>query len=345
MRETSGGAARTMGEPTPAQRLLARSVDWGRAPSAHNTQPWDVRADGDRTLTLGWRPERTLPVGDPTARDLLLSLGCVAETLAITAADLGYAVRVRWSVDRRRAVAGHLELEPGPAAAKTDFTVAEVRARRTARGAYEDPALSAAQVRQLTSDVGLPDDVGLPGGVDLVTVPSAVVDRALPIADRWSFDGPATGELREWLRLDRRATAYRQDGLTDLALGLSRAEALGLRWALRPRVLGVLRRTRATRLLAATATARPLGTVVALTTRDAPDDEQTAVLGRWLLRSWLAASRRGWSTHPLSHLLDAPESAALMHDAAAGVPVAVFRVGVPAQPAAASHRLSDPSAD
>lgn len=339
MCEMSGGAARTLGEPTPAQRLLARSLDWGRAPSAHNTQPWDVRADGDRTLTLGWRAERTLPVGDPTGRDLLLSLGCVAETLAVTAADLGYAVHVQWSVDRRRAAAAHLELEPRTADAKTPFTVAEVHARRTARGPYGAPPLTAAQVRQLA------DDVGLPVGVDLVAVPPSVVDRTLLIADRWSFDGPATGELRDWLRLDRRATAYRQDGLTDLALGLSRGEALGLRWALRPRVLTVLRSTRATRLLAATATDRPLGAVVALTTAATAKDEETAALGQVLLRCWLAAARRGWSAHPLSQLLDCPESAALMHKAVAGVPVAVFRIGVPTQPAAASHRLSDSSAD
>lgn len=83
----SGGTA--SGTDTPAQQLLARAADWGRAPSAHNTQPWEVTATGPDTLHLGWHADRVLEVGDPTRRDLFLSLGCVTEAIAIVAADLG----------------------------------------------------------------------------------------------------------------------------------------------------------------------------------------------------------------------------------------------------------------
>lgn len=45
------------------------------APSAHNTQPWRFAPLSDGRIVVSWTPERTLPIGAPTRRDLYLSLG------------------------------------------------------------------------------------------------------------------------------------------------------------------------------------------------------------------------------------------------------------------------------
>ena len=62
-----------------------------RAPSAHNTQPWILEYGPDR-VELSFDPARALPAGDPTRRDLLLSLGALAESVLIAASSVGVAV-------------------------------------------------------------------------------------------------------------------------------------------------------------------------------------------------------------------------------------------------------------
>lgn len=356
----------------PAQDLLDRQADWGRASSAHNTQPWLVRSRGSDTLELGWHADRVLQVGDPTRRDLMLSLGCVAEALSITASELGFAASVQWEVDRAARHAGRMTLAqsamsgetlPGHAprvetpgetstsrtgAADVVFTVAELRARRTARGPYAEPAIDATVVRGIARDAGLPGggsmsgDDDSPDEVNLTILPAALVEQALGLADRWTFDGPATGELRAWLRLDPQHPRYHLDGLSDKALELARWEAIGLGLALRPGPLAVLRTTRLTTALAAASTARPRGAVVALTAPAGLDDDATCDLGRQLLRVWLVAARHGLSTHPLSQLLDCPESAALVagHFGSGRSAYAVFRAGRPETAPVRSARLT-----
>ncbi|MEE6271785.1 hypothetical protein V2J56_00310 [Georgenia sp. MJ206] len=350
----AGGAA-----PTPAQQVLARSAHWGRAPSAHNTQPWHLTATGPDELALGWDADRTLPVGDPTDRDLLLSLGAVAEAVSITAADLGLRASTRWQVDRHSHSAGVIDVEREPAWSRGEraaprrggstpasapgvFTVADLHARRTARGPYREPPVPAACVADVARSAALPDGAGL------LVLPADLVARALPVADRWTFDGPATVELRRWLRLRRPGRrhdpGHDRDGLTAEALALRPWEAAVLSAALSPALLPVLRRTRATRVLAASSTARPLGTVVAYVGPANAADDDVAELGRGLLRTWLAAGRLGLSAHPLSQLLDCPGSARMVSTATAGTGravLAVFRLGVPRHPTPAAHRLTD----
>ena len=323
----------------PAQQVLARAADWGRAPSAHNTQPWQVTAAGPQTLRLGWHTDRVLEVGDPTRRDLMLSLGCVTEAITIVAAELGCAVRPSWRVDRDARLAGELALLPGEARARDDasFTVADLHARSTHRGPYPGPAVTAQEVARLVTVAGLGP------GVQLTVLPPQFVQDQLRVADQWTFDGPATGELRDWLRLDPGDPRSAQDGLSEAAMGLARWESLGLRWALQPVALRVLRATRLTRVLARSATARPLGTVVALTAALGASDESLLDLGQQLFRVWLAARGSGVSAHPLSQLLDCPASAAQVRRTLGPerTAYAVFRLGRPAVVPAHSARLTD----
>ncbi|WIY00458.1 hypothetical protein QRX60_41430 [Amycolatopsis mongoliensis] len=64
-----------------------------RAPSVHNTQPWDWRFSG-RTVELRADTSRRLRHTDPDGRDLLVSCGCVLHHFTVAAAALGWAAQI-----------------------------------------------------------------------------------------------------------------------------------------------------------------------------------------------------------------------------------------------------------
>jgi nitroreductase len=65
-----------------------------RAPSVHNTQPWQWRV-GDETLHLYSDPDLQLPHTDPDARDMMISCGAALNHCVIAFAALGWQSKVR----------------------------------------------------------------------------------------------------------------------------------------------------------------------------------------------------------------------------------------------------------
>lgn len=63
------------------------------APSVHNTQPWSFTVNG-MTIAISANPERILTEGDPTRRELWISLGICLETLLIAAKALGHSASI-----------------------------------------------------------------------------------------------------------------------------------------------------------------------------------------------------------------------------------------------------------
>ena len=364
------GSRSVVESESPAARLLARAADWGRAPSAHNTQPWDVRALDGQTLALGWHEDRALPVADPTRRDLLLSLGAVALSLQVVAADLGLRAEVDWAVGAATRQAATLRLtarasaqeavadadrgrEPGganpdrvPPAARdedTSWRVEELRSRATVRASFPEHP-------DHEEVAALVEVAGLPSGIDLVPLPDDLVDELLPEATAHALSGEVGAELAGWLRLRRSHPRHDLDGLSAAALELSaiEARALGLLTGTR---LGqaALGRTGLDRLVARLSQTSPRGTVVALAAPPSLPPEQLGDLGGHLLAAWLAGERRRWSAHPLSELIDEPGAAAALNVHVTdrlGRPsqaYAVWRWGRPASGAAypRSPRLTD----
>ncbi|RJO74124.1 NAD(P)H nitroreductase [Nocardia panacis] len=65
-----------------------------RAPSLHNTQPWQWRVGGP-TVHLYGDPDRYLPMTDPDGREMLLSCDAALHHLRIAAESLGWRTKVR----------------------------------------------------------------------------------------------------------------------------------------------------------------------------------------------------------------------------------------------------------
>jgi len=76
------------------QNQARRLIETARlAPSVHNVQPWYFRLHGN-ILQLHVSNERLLHAGDPTTRELWLSIGIMFETIIQTAAALGIAIKI-----------------------------------------------------------------------------------------------------------------------------------------------------------------------------------------------------------------------------------------------------------
>jgi hypothetical protein len=113
-------------------------------------------------------------------------------------------------------------------------------------------------------------------------------------------------------------------------------EAVGLRVALSRPVRAAGRRLGLPALLASASTVD--GTVLVLT----GDPADPVGAGRRLMRTWLALGRHGVAVHPLSQVLDCPQTAASLAAMVDGTPLALFRAGRPVKTPPRSARLPAP---
>lgn len=261
------------------KRLRDLEPDFWRAPSAHNTRPWTLTYTGEEAA-VGWDPARALPISDPTGRDLRLSLGAFVECCLIVCADAG--LRIAFRPDPGPLRAGFLYEAEGPY--ETAFTIADVRARGGGRGEYHAEPL--------------PEEVPLEGMRRLPCRDLADLLRAADLCQ--SGDRKVTRELRAWLRLTRRQRRRFLDGLGGRAPALTKVEALALRASLA--LYPALRRLGLPRVL--TGASRELldydGDVLVLV---GPAHEGVEP-GRALMRNWLRLSALGYTTYPLSQIID-----------------------------------------
>ncbi|WP_020557179.1 hypothetical protein [Embleya scabrispora] len=314
---------------------LLRSA--GRAPSAHNTQPWTVTPSGALGYALSWDVERELPVGDPTRRDLFLALGAFTEAFLIASAALEVPLRVEWgAAPERGAVARFVRADE---CYPTPFTAADLAGRRSARGAYAPGTLPDALLAEATR--------AFAGSAGLWRGGTRALAPLLDEADRRLFGDPAlVAELRRWLRLRPMPAGHphARDGLTGRALALSRIEERALHAVLRPAAYRVLRRVGLARGLAAASRGllRYDGSVLVVTAPSGPVRPVDLLeSGRGLLRCWLTLARDGYATHPLSQVIDCARTAGELEGTVGATALAVFRVGRPVAEPVRSARWTD----
>jgi hypothetical protein len=220
-------------------------------------------------MEVGWDTQWALALGasDPTGRDQRLSLGAFIETCLVLATSEGLAAEFVPGYDAVQRRVGYLV---GSATSyPTPFTLADVRARRTWRGAWLPETLDPQLLTWLTEIARL-------GGVRLVHLSCADVRELMYDVSRWCFDTPQiVEELRTW------------------------TQAGGLRTAIRP----------STQLATAPAQAFDgTGSVLVLLAPAATGPAGEVDLGRTMLRMWLGLARNGLAAHPHSHLIDSPDT-------------------------------------
>ncbi len=129
------------------ERILAAAV---RAPSVHNTQPWQVRTTGD-TITVRADPSRWLRHTDPQRREMFISCGAFVLNARVAARreSLTAQVRVLPDPDDELLVAA-MTLIPalGPDMDELELSLAIGR-RSTSREPFEDQPLDADVLQEI----------------------------------------------------------------------------------------------------------------------------------------------------------------------------------------------------
>jgi len=308
-----------------------------RAPSAHNTQPWIVRVDGGRVI-VRTDAARWLRHGDPTRRDLRLSLGAFIEALRIAFAASG--VRAE-PADVPEGAGTALALQAAASVTDADLmAVSLLRQRQTSRLRYVPRSPEPAVLEALTH-------AARDAGLDLHLVARGTAERR--DLDGWFYaatregwlDVRAVAELRAWVRIDPEGARRPEDGLSTHCLGLSPSETAAMAALVRPPLWRTAHAIFLAPLLAASlarAETRafeeaPLAGVLVATSGEA------GACGAALLHFWLAATRLGVALAPASALLDRRGWELGRHLGVAPARlVAAFRLGRSAPPPRSQRR-------
>ncbi len=298
------------------------------APSAHNTQPWRFAPQTDCIL-VRWESERMLLAGDPTLRDLYLSLGAAIESACLASARAGVPLIFIPHPESDERTVGSL-LPCDDALDPNDLLLAKsLETRHTARTAHSPRPVSSEVLLSLHEEARR-------GNCTLyVMVEREGIHRLARLARQATAsqfaDAAIHAELWQWLRLDAKAPAYRRDGLTADCLNLQGASLALARLTLPPTRMRWLRRVGLHHLLAFDSqwTIQRSASLCLLT---APSASRVDLLqtGRVLMRLWLMAAAAGLSTHPVSALLDCSTTVAptvAVFGAEQETPASLFRLG------------------
>jgi len=138
-----------------AVRQAIEAAVW--SPSVHNTQPWwfGTREQGDGAMiSLHADHDRRLDVADPDGREMLISCGAALYTLRLALGSLGFASEVTLLPEPERP--GLLaDLRLGDRTEVTQETArlaAQIRTRRTHRGAFRDTVVGAPVLATLSRE-------------------------------------------------------------------------------------------------------------------------------------------------------------------------------------------------
>jgi len=306
-------------EPHPGHEKILLAA--GRAPSAHNAQPWRlVPLPNGASYELHYVFEDKLDA-DPDDRDAFLAMGAFYETLLL---------------------ASHLhnntcEFVPALAELATGFKLGVVSIAERASSEPADPLASAIESR-ITNRHPY-QKVLLPKGLQtaLIELGCTLLEPTLvaPLVSKASVmawkDRRFIDDLKKWTRFHDGAP----DGLTPACLNLNSTDRSALRFALArgrlPAALAWVYARRDVRLTKASSAVAVLSV----------DDRVPLTMfecGRRLLRCWVTITGAQHSYHPISIVIDQATAPELTRMAGVSHAVAIFRVGFTPEPAVVSNR-------
>lgn len=278
-----------------------------RAPSAHNVQPWRLRALGPNEYLLWYAFEDKL-LADPDDRDGIMAVGGFYETMRLAAEQRGYTVRRTFDIRRHDQGMDLARLHLAPLEKPADPLAASIDRRQCHRVAYDKQPLSEELNHELKS---LGNRLLDPKHI------APLVGRASVMA--WK-DSHFVTDLDDWTRYD----TVSPDGMTVDCLGLNGLDQRALKFALgRGRLPGWLARIYAQRDVRLT---RASAAMAVLVTPDR-SPETLFECGQKLIRSWTLINAHGFAWHPMSIVIDQPTVKDLSRHIQGQDGVAIYRVG------------------
>lgn len=195
------------------EQLISYAV---RAPSGHNTQPWQFSVEQD-TIRIYPDLSRRLCVVDPDDHALFISLGCALENLVVAAAQQGLVVSIDYFPSDELEECLRVRLLEG-AREGEDALFRAIPERQSNRGAYDGQAIDDSALTRIL-EASPRDSVAVRtfrvGDPDIEPIIGFVREGNIA-----QFNDPAfVAELVSWIRFSRHEVSDRQDGLTAAALG------------------------------------------------------------------------------------------------------------------------------
>lgn len=187
------------------------------AANAHNTQSWRFTLKGQ---LFEIRPDQTrrTPAVDPDDHHLYASLGCVAETMSITARARGLGGEIVVNEDPDRP----LEVAMVPGAREADALFDAIPERQCTRSDYDGTGLSSDLVDALVGEAATL-------GVAAFWIPAdeqADLTELVISGNSAQMHDPAfVAELKEWIRFNPRQAVATGDGLHGACAGSPAAPA------------------------------------------------------------------------------------------------------------------------
>jgi hypothetical protein len=305
-----------------ARYLVAHAA---MAPSGGNMQPWQFHAEGER-LWVSLDRARASSLLDVRERPGHLALGAALENLDIAAAASGWSLETAlFPVPERPDVVAASTRAPAASSSAGSAgafpSIDLVQARCTSRGLGNGAPLGADESARLAAAAaarGAHLELVGPGPLAGGAAALARVAAMVGVAERVRCLCAALhGEMVAELRWSAAEAAAHGDGIDVATLELSEAELTGVRLAVRPEVVALLRAEDRGRALAGGRTRAQIESASAVgllsVGSDRPEDWLRA--GRALQRVWLEATRLGIGLQPVGvllymcHMLDTPAAA------------------------------------
>lgn len=291
-------------------------ADAALSPNVHNIQPTVWRRIDDDTVAVMQAPGRTLPVGDPTGRDVAASHGAAVEGFVLAASLRGLSLSLTAPAN------GEIARLAVTDASASDPLAAFLTRRRTYRGHFTTDRAEAAldALAKAASDLTVLRD-----RTDIENI-ARLNDQASLKGFR---DSRFRAELLAWMRLSPRHPCWSVDGLNARAMEMSGVEALSAGLVLKPGVFELFDRLGLAGALTGEADLVNSSAAVALFHR--PVAETPFETGRRWHRVWLEITRQGLTAAPMTVLADDPAAASALATRFGQPPgarlITAFRIG------------------
>ena len=163
-----------------------------KAPSGHNTQPWQFHLNKDG---IDIHPDFScsLPAVDPDNRELFVSLGCATENLCIAASHKGYQAQV--SITENGVI--HVKLAKQDCVPSPLFT--QLSERQTNRSIYNGNVIP-------QSDIDALESIHAEPGIHIYSFSNgtpmyqAIAEKVYAGNNRQMQDNAFKTELQHWMR-------------------------------------------------------------------------------------------------------------------------------------------------
>jgi hypothetical protein len=184
-----------------------------RAPSGHNTQPWNFLVEGN-AIKIFPDYTRRLPIVDPDDHALFISLGCALENLILAAKHFGYHATVDFKASQNEECIKVSLIKEIPNL-ECDLYF-QIDKRQVTRNVYLNKLIPDNEIRQLL-------EVGKEKDVYIKTLSKKEFGSIIPFIEAASlkqFRNPAfKNELVSWVRFNENTATETSDGLRGASMG------------------------------------------------------------------------------------------------------------------------------